>query len=177
MGWVKKYDEFTHMEPQTTSPQDPQVVIPFYANWLFWVLMFLVFVLGFILYEWFAPYIYKPLVLDVKKSGDSVYVHVKKLIAPTNGFLVVTSDKNDQSEAILESSPYILKDTYFDFKIPFVVRDPNDTDFYSKLVTSGKFFVTYYVDDNYDGIYNDNNVSKDFFGRRLEVIVDSGYSL
>lgn len=165
------------MEAQTPTPQALPVATPFYANWLFWVLVFLTFILASIVCAWFLPLLYKPLILEVNKSGDSAYVHIIKLVAPSDGFVVVWSDKNDQPNAVLESSPYILKGTYMDFKIPFVVRGPIDSDFYSKLVTSGKFFVTYYVDDNHDGIYNDNNVSKDFFGRRLEVIVDSGHSL
>jgi len=167
-----KYMDAQLIQPQQTSQVSTNT--PFYADWLFWIFICLIFILGIAVYIWIVPFIIKPLVLDIKNDGQTIQVHVKRLIAPSDGFLVMRNDASGIPDDMLVSSPFISAGTYNDFYIPFPYYEDHDYEYYLKLVTEGKFFVTYYDDANYDGFYNDSQVSKNLFGRRLEVVVEKG---
>ncbi len=151
---------------------------PFYTNWLFYVLVVLLLGLAVFAYFLVTQLLSKQLDLEVQKQGDSANIYVKKLVAPTNGFLVVQSSDNGLPGALIAMTPYLIKDTYMDFNIPIINDGSYPPEFYSQLPTNQKIFITFYKESSggsvaYD-IFADTEIPSDLFGRKLRVVVENG---
>ncbi len=163
------------MDPQSDQAQNINPV-PFYFNWLFYVLITLLLALCYFVYFWIISSLSNQLVLEVQKEGSSANIYIKKIIAPTNGFLVVQKDEAGLPGNLVEVSPYLIKGTYTDFNIPIINDGTYSPEFYSQFMNQ-KIYVTFYKDLTNDILYDvftDTEIPTDIFGKKLRVVFENG---
>lgn len=150
---------------------------PFYTEWTFWILMVLVLITLFGGLVWVYPIVSSPLNAEIVKRGELVQLHVKRLVVPESGYLVLQRDIGGVPSDLVEVSPRLTPDTYTDFYITLTYDEGVLPDAYFEELKAARIFVTYYKDAGNNNIYNfleDTEPTKDFFGRKTQILLVNG---
>lgn len=154
--------------------EEPTEAVPIYKEWTFWMLVGLVLVLIVISYVYISSLLIPPISANLEIQGETIRVHVSKLTAPSEGFLVVQKEQSGFPGGLIDVSPPILPATYRDVYIPFNYDETSNFAYYSNLVATSKIFVTFYKDKDGNHVYDqatDTEVAKDVLGRRMQISI------
>lgn len=153
------------MDPQLPKPQG---LVQQNFSWLYPVLTILLLVLSGLVYFLVIPYFSKPLDLSVQIGTSDTKINIKRLSAPSNGFLVVNKDENGLPGAVVGVSPFLIKDTYPILEISI----PHD------IVASGeKMYVTFRTDEDHNNMYDysiDTEIPRNIYGYKLRLEITGG---
>ncbi|HET7098650.1 MAG TPA: hypothetical protein VFI61_00210 [Patescibacteria group bacterium] len=157
----------------------PEQQIPssgsFFKNWLFWIFIVFVLLLSFLVYDFVLPYFNNSFQADIQR-GAKFSVHVKKLTVGSPSFVIVQREELGLPGDWLAFSPYLVPDSYKDFYLPIEANEMYTQEFLTNQMSNGIFYITVYK-DNGDGEFNknmDTEILKDFYGRKLQLVVVNG---
>lgn len=154
----------------------------YHFDWQFFVLSLLFVLLSFVIYFLANTYLNKPISLELGNVEGVYRLHVFKLDAFSDGFLVLQTDQGGVPATDMSVSPYIQSGQYRDFYMKIGEDDSDaakDPAYYGNIRTTlgDRFYVIFYKDKDGNGVYDksvDNVPLTDIFGRKLQAIVVAG---